>query len=154
MNGTTILTAVIVVVVAVAGIALFLNHEANNPGQANLSTYVILKSGTIIIINPAGTNQTSVGNEQYQNGYTYYTVAYRFNVSCNSTLSGSWESTNYSFAWSLPANYSLINTPVGQTNGTFNQTLAPGSYFLVFGGNQGDKITIVNSIEMQVRTNS
>ena len=154
MNVMTILTAVVVVVVAVAGIALFLHNEANNSGQVNVSTYVILKSGTVITINPTGTNLTNGENGQYHTGYTYYTVAYNFNVSRNSTLSGSWESTNSSFAWAIPGNYTSINTPVGQTNGTFNQTLVPGSYFLVFGGDQGDRITIVNSIEIQARTNS
>ena len=154
MNGTAILTTVIVVVIAVASVAIYLHNETNNSGRANASTYVVLKAGTVITINPKDTNTTDGGNGSYHTGYTYYSVAYRFNVSSNSILKGSWKSTNWSFAWAIPYNYTLVNTPVGQTNGTLNQTLVPGNYLLVFGGNQGDKITIVNSIEVQNYTHS
>lgn len=154
MKGTTIFVAVIVVIVAVAGIVVYVQNVTDFPNKVNTSTSVLMNSGTIITINSS--DQVMYGGAAAP--HEFYGIDFNLSLNNYYILTGSWESTGKSLVWVLGNNEFYAEYPIpDETTGMLNQTLLPssyGNYTLVVAGYPGDRISVIKSIEVRNYTPS
>lgn len=117
----------------------------------HLGTNYVKSSPTSLIENGTILNITENSKEfPYGPGYAhYYGEQIDFTISSYMTITGAWNATSRSIIWVSSINevWAEIPFPVN-SGGTLNQSLAPGSYALTYGGFPGDNIDIARSVEL------
>lgn len=140
---------VLVVIVAVAGTAVYLNF-GTGPSNSTNPSFSELKAGINITITK--NDAKMLGGAAIVNFETngYYAVKYNLDLEHYTILTGSWKSTGDSLIWIIVHDMTYASTPLPDaTKGILNQTLVPGQYTLVIGGHPGDVITITDTIQIQ-----
>lgn len=154
MNGTAILATIIVVVMTVAGTAIYVHYDTSVPGTMNPSSLVSLHSGTVIPITLA--DRAMYGGAAIP--HEFYGIEFNLSLNGYYIITGSWESTGKSLVLIVGDNEFYAEFPLpDESRGILNQTLLPssyGNYTLIIGGYPGDVIRITRSIEVQSYTPS
>lgn len=150
MYNKTVFTTAIVVIIALATIAVYVQGPTDFTNRANTPTTIILRSGTIITIN---SSDHVIHGGAGALDYTFYGIEYNLSLSGYYVISGSWKSTGKSLVWILDDNEPILEYPVpNEFSGILNQTLLPstyGNYTLVIAGYLGEKISIMSTIELE-----
>ena len=138
-------SALIVIAGASTGIYATASSALTHPGQMQ----PLLKAGTSIHI--TSLDRQLIGGTYHPEKYLGEMIS--FSLSGSGALLGSWHSTGKSVMYVTGVNWVWMELPWPSAySGSFNQTLPPGQYKLIYGGYAGDVITNDNTIGISYYT--
>ena len=148
MNMKVVYALIISSMIMVSGIATLLHVDTSQITGHNPS-FSDLKTGAHIMITEKDTKMLGGAMITSFKNNGYYAVIYNLYLPITSIITGSWISSVNSLVWIEGVNEAYMEAPYPHsTQGYLNQSLLPGNYKLIFGGNSGDVITIMSSMQI------